>query len=238
MKQILTYHACLLFYLIFTKQRMGMNWKSYRMINCGSECQWNLYLYEIFLQTIILNLFDSLKREYVIIHLKKISKNSCIIIHEKVSTFLYISSLNISLYIFKAITFQFCKRNKKDIHHLISCIIIKKIYIWTCVSLVIQISFIWIAKLISYQDVSFVSENVINEISAYAPVFNYVSLPPLFSALSLTTVLSNTKCINMSITSLSSLYPFSGLFFIHFLPSTILDTINDIAVNQLTKIDI
>ena len=41
----------------------------------------------------------------------------------------------------------------------------------------------------------------------------------------------------MSITSLSSLYPFSGLFFIHFLPSTILDAINDIAVNQLTKID-
>lgn len=42
----------------------------------------------------------------------------------------------------------------------------------------------------------------------------------------------------MSITSLSSFYPFPGLFFIHFLPSTILDAINDIAVNQLTKIDI
>ena len=161
---------------------------------------------------------------------RRYQKNTCIIIHQKVSTFLYISSQNISQYVFKAITFQFCKRNKKDIHHLISCIIIKKIYIWTCVSLVIQISFIWIAKLISYQDVSFVSENVINEISAYAPVFNYVSLPPLFSALSLTTVLSNTKCINMSITSLSSLYPFSGLFFIHFLPSTILDAINDMTL--------
>ena len=116
---------------------MSLIWKGYRMINCGFECQWNLYLFEIFLQTIILNLFDSLKREYVIIHLKKISKNSCIIIHEKVSTFLYISSLNISLYIFKAITFQFCKRNKKDIHHIISCIIIKKIYVWKCVSLMI-----------------------------------------------------------------------------------------------------
>ena len=42
----------------------------------------------------------------------------------------------------------------------------------------------------------------------------------------------------MSITSLSSFYPFPGLFFIHFLPSTIFDAINDIAVNQLTKIDI
>ena len=114
----------------------------------------------------------------------------------------------------------FVNRNKKDIHHLISCIIIKKIYIWTCVSLVLQICFIWITKLISYQDISFVSENVINEISAYAPVFNYVSLPPLFSALSLTTVLSNTKCINMSITSLP-MYPFTILFSLFFLPSTI-----------------
>ena len=41
----------------------------------------------------------------------------------------------------------------------------------------------------------------------------------------------------MSITSLSSLYPFSGLFFIYFLPSTIFDAINDIAINQLAKID-